>query len=277
MAFIDTEKSVERGRPVILYAFSVGNVTWRYTSAEDKITRLGFEWTPAPLTDDGIKQTGETQNDAMTIMAPSWIGPCMLFMSAAPSRAIRVAIFATHEGSTDTAAVYVGEITQIDYPMPGTGRIRCETLASTMQREGLRLAWQRTCPYSLYDPLTCKVDKADWGVTFIVLTVNGLVVEVSMASGRAAQFFANGFIEWAHPVRGSEFLPVENHAGAADDTTATLLMFTDPGDLYPGATGTIYPGCNFTPSNCQAFDNYDNYGGIPDLPGKSPFDGSPVF
>lgn len=277
MPFIDVEKSIEDGRPVKLYAFSIGPVTWRYTSADETISALGHEWEPAAITDDGIKQTGETQNDAMTINAPSWIGPCQLFMSAAPSKAVQVSIFQKHEGLAETVAVYVGEITQVNYPLPGSGRITCETLASTMRREGLRLGWQRTCPYSLYDPLTCKVDKSAWGVTFVVLSVNGFTVEVELGAGRANGFFNGGFMEWAHPVRGAEFLPIETHTGSAGAVAATLALFTDPGDLYPGSTGTMYPGCDFTPDSCQDFGNYDNYGGVPDLPGQSPFDGSPVF
>lgn len=278
MPFIDVEKSIEDGRPVKLYAFSIGSVTWRYTSADETITALGHEWEPAAISDDGIKQTGETQNDAMTINAPSWIGPCQLFMSAAPSKAVQVSIFQKHEGLAETVAVYVGEITQVNYPVPGSGRITCETLASTMRREGLRLGWQRTCPYSLYDPLTCKVSKSAWGVTFVVLSVDGFTATVELAAGRANGFFNGGFAEWAHPVRGAEFLPIETHSvSSGAPVAATLMLFTDPGDLYPGATGTLYPGCSFTPASCQSFGNYDNYGGVPDLPGKSPFDGSPVF
>lgn len=277
MSFIELETSREDGRPVIFYAFTLNNVTWRYTSADEDLTVGGHSWKSAAITDDGIKQTGETVNDALTLEAPSWVGPAMLFMSAAPSKAVQLTIFAKHEGDSEMRAAYVGEITQINFPIPGRCRITVETLASTMEREGLRLAWQRSCPYSLYDVVTCKVDKATWGVPFVVLDVSGFTALIELATGQANGFFTSGFMEWLHPIRGSEFLPIDAHSGSAGAINATVTFLGAPGDLYPGATGTIYPGCNFTPANCQAFGNYDNYGGVPDLPGKSPFDGNPVF
>jgi hypothetical protein len=55
-------------------------------------------------------------------------------------------------------------------------------------------------------------------------------------------------------------------------------MFGLADGLYYGLAVNAYPGCNRTTTECvDKFDNLDNYGGVPDLPGKSPFDGDPVF
>lgn len=277
MSFLELEESIEDGRPVIFYAFTLGSVVWRYTSADKSLSVGGYEWQAAAISDDGVKQTGETVNDVTTIEAPSWIGPAALFMSGAPSRQVQVAIFQKHEGDSELLTTYMGEVQQINYPMPGRCRISCETLASTMEREGLRFGWQRTCTYSLYDPLNCKVDKAAWGVSFTVLAIDGFTVYVDLATTRATDYFNGGFIEWTHPMRGVEFLPIDSHAQLTGTPNGQIELLGDPGDLFVGATGTAYPGCNFTPANCQAFGNYDNYGGVPDMPGKSPFDGDPVF
>ncbi len=277
MSFNEYEQSIEDGRPVVFYSFTLGNVTWRYTSADENLSVGGHEWVAAAISDDGSKQTGETVNDITTIEAPNWIGPATVFMSGAPSKNVQVGIFTKHEGDSELTVTYLGEITQINYPMPGRCRIACETLASTMEREGLRFGWQRTCTYSLYDPLNCKVDKAAWGVTFTVLSIDAFTLTVDLATTRATDHFNGGFIEWAHPIRGSEFLPIDEHTQLTGTPNARMVLFSDPGDLFVGATGTAYPGCNFTPANCQAFGNYDNYGGVPDMPGKSPFDGDPVF
>lgn len=275
MSFINIESSRESGRPVALYEFVLNTITWRYTSADAPIVANGNTYEPAAITDDGEKQTGETLNDALTINAPTWVGPAQVFMSGSPSRNVAVTKLVKHESNAETRVVFKGEITQVNYPLPGQCRITCETLASTMKREGLRIGWQRTCPYSLYDPLTCKVDKAAWGMAFTITGLNGRSATISLSTVPATGHFDNGFIEWTHPIRGAEFVPVETWTNTAGVGTAVFL--TDPVDLFVGATGTIYPGCNFTPTNCQQFGNYDNYGGIPDLPGKSPFDGTPVF
>ncbi len=281
MAFLDLEQSTEDGRPIALYQFTLNSQVWRYTSAAEKITADGHEWLPAAISDDGTKQTGEIVNDAMTITAPTWIGPAQVFMSGAPSSLMQVALFGKHEGSADLVAVYLGEVTQINPVNAAQARFTCENLASSMRRQGLRIAWQRTCPYALYDSLTCKVDKAAWAVPFFVLAVNGFDVTIVVTDPKANGYFSGGFIEWVHPIKGREYLPIDNNVavtpldviGVFFEWVLTLNLLADPGDLYVGASGTAYPGCNFTPAACQAFDNYANYGGIPDLPGKSPFDG----
>lgn len=278
MAFLDLEDSIEDGRPISFYQFVLGSVAWRYTSAEEAITVGGHTWQPAAITDDGSKQTGEAVNDVLTIDAPSWIGPAQVFMSASPSKSIQVTIFAKHEGDAELVAIYVGDISQINYPLPaGMVKISCETLGASMQREGLRLAWQRPCPYALYDPVTCKVNKALWGTTFVVQTIDGDIIRILLSTARATDFYNNGFLEWAHPIRGTETLAIDTYTQVAASDEGTIALLSPAGDLFVGATGTAYPGCNFTPASCTGFANYDNYGGVPDMPGKSPFDGNPFF
>lgn len=271
MAFIDQESSADGGRPILFYAFALDSLVWRYTSAEDDQTLNGNAYKSAAIEHDEIKQTGETVNDALRLTAPSWIGPSHVFMAGAPSRSISVTIFSKHLTDPEAVIVYIGEVSQINFPLPGKATITCETLTSTMKREGLRIPWQRSCPYALYDPVTCKVSKAAFGVNFTVLAIDGATLTIDLASARATEFFNNGFLEWTHPLRGTEYLAIDSHALTAGVVTLVLLSY--PGDLFVGATGTVFPGCDFTPTACQSFGNYDNYGGIPDLPGKSPFDG----
>lgn len=278
MAYQDLEDSIEDGRPISFYQFTLGaSVAWRYTSAEEAITVGGYTWEPAAITDDGNKQTGESVNDVMTIDCPWWIGPAQLFMSAAPSKSIQVTVFAKHEGDTEIVATYIGDVTQINYPMPGRAKISCETIGASMQREGLRLGWQRTCPYSLYDPITCKVNKTAFGTTFVVQEIDGDFVRIRLTTARASNFYNNGFVEWTHPIRGLETLPVDSYVQIGSTVEGTISLLSPAGDLFVGASGTAYPGCDFTPTSCLSFSNYDNYGGAPDMPGKSPFNGNPFF
>ena len=45
-----------------------------------------------------------------------------------------------------------------------------------------------------------------------------------------------------------------------------------------GETIRVYPGCNRTAAMCLAkFDNLPNLRGDPNLMGKNPFNGNPVF
>jgi hypothetical protein len=105
-----------------------------------------------------------------------------------------------------------------------------------------------------------------------VQSVNGFDVTVNI-SGQPNGKFAAGMMEWTHPVRGAYGMMIEAQVGAV------LTMFDDTSDLYPGMPVTIYPGCARTQEACGLFNNITNYGGCPNMPGKSPFDGlnSPFF
>lgn len=284
MPFDTFESSIEQGRPLALYEFTMGSTVWRYTSADQDIVIGGNTYTRSAIRDDGVRQSGEAISDALSIEAPAWIGPAELFMSGAPSTSVLVSIRWKHEGDSEVRVVYSGEISQVNYPLPGRARITCETLSSSMRREGLRLSWQRACTHSLYDPLTCKVNKASWGVAFTVLAISGRLLYMEFASTRDLGYYDGGFVEWQHPTRGTEFLAIDREQNVAGfvgpipgGATNILQMEDFPNNVFVGATGVAYPGCNFTPERCQFFGNYDNYGGVPLMPGKSPFDGDPVF
>lgn len=278
MTYDDLERSTEAGRPLELYVFTLGALVWRYTTADRNILIDGNEYFAATLLATNIQQTGEYVNDVLSIDVPVWIAPAQLFMTATPSYPITVEVFYQHVNSTDIVVAYIGEIRQVDFPAPGRAKLSCESLMSTMSREGLRLAWQRACPYALYDPTTCKVDKALWKIDFIVLAIDGFTVDVALDTTQLADHFSGGFMEWAHPIRGLEFLAIETHTALiVGESNARFTLFGSPGELFEGARGSAYPGCRFTPAACTAFNNFDNYGGVPDMPGKSPFDGDPVF
>jgi len=271
MSFNEIETSDDRGQPVMLYAFKLGDAVWRYTSADADITVDTYRWKAVAISNDGVKQTGDATTDNLTITAPSSIAPVIMFNGTPPSNPMLVSIFSYHQGDTQTVLSYVGEVYQINHPQPGTATITCDTLNASMQRDGLRLSWQRNCPYALYDELTCRVLPADHAYHLVIqdvqdnsVAMTGLHADTGTLDG--------GYIEWEHPTRGLEFRMIETQV----DNVCVVFGLAD--GLYSGLAVTAYPGCNRTTADCtDKFNNLDNYGGIPDLPGKSPFDGDPVF
>jgi uncharacterized phage protein (TIGR02218 family) len=271
MSFAVIETSNDGGRPVYLYAFAIGSATFRYTSADTDLTVDGYLWKSVAIEDDGVKLTGDANTDGLTITAPNTIAPVQMFYGTPPSMSIMVRIFHYHEGDSQSVLGYMGELLQVNQPQPGTATLTCGTISASMQRDGLRLGWQRTCPYALFDPLNCKVDKTAFGQQVIVKDVVGSTVEFQGMTGADGKF-DGGFIQWEHPSRGTEFLGIEQQMGI----TCEMFGMTDA--LYYGLKATAYPGCDRTVATCASkFNNLDNHGGVPDLPGKSPFDGDPVF
>lgn len=271
MAFQDYESSIELGKPIRLYRFTLGLTVWRYTSADEDLTIDGDVWKRASISDNGIRQSGESVNDAVSIEAPSHIGPAQIFMTSPPSTPIECAILSLHDGMAVPVISYIGDVAQVNYPMPGVARITVQTLQASMRRNGLRLAYQRTCPYALYDPVTCKVRKVDFAVQGALASVSGFAVMVPAIASAVDGKFTGGILEWEHPIRGTQLVFVENHAGQQ------LTIFGETADLYPGLVVTLYPGCARTTAACTSFGNLANFGGFPYMPGRSPFNGASVF
>jgi len=271
MSYDALERSIESGRPVYLYQFSLGVIAWRFTSADETLFTNGFTWVASAISDDGISQSGEPGSDTLTITMPSNTGPALEFMGTPPSRPIQIAILRKHEGDDEAVVVYSGEISQVDFPAPGIASIACITTSATMQRDGLRLGWQRLCPYALYDPHTCKVDKSAYAVDCVINAVSGSDIAVSTTGGHESPYFNGGFIEWFDAIRGYESRMIEQQSGIV------FLMFGPTDDIPVGSAAKLYPRCARTTTACAAFNNLLNYGGCPFMPGKSPFDGTPVF
>lgn len=278
-----------------LYEFTLGSNVWRYTSnAEDVLDVDGNVWEATAISDDGVSQSGEATADAMSVTGPVDMAPARIFMYSPPTKVMDMRVltaeFADKVGNPGYTGIdntvdarqipvfnkrvqYVGEVAQCGFPQPGTVVFTVETISATMAREGLRLGWQRMCPYAVYDPVTCKVNKASHALVTTITNINGRFVSVASVDGAPVARYRAGIMEFSHPIKGAEVMTIEDQAGTS------LTMFGPTDDLWIGMTVTIYRGCNQTPEACQSFGNYLNYGGVPSLPGSSPFDGveSPVF
>lgn len=271
MAYNLLESSNYDGEPIYLYEFRLNDNYWRYTSSTFAVTLQNQIWTPAAISDDGVKQAGETQVDALTITMPTDSDVVGLFIGTPPINPVYVKLRRYHYGDTEAAVCYVGEVFQINESTPVVSQVTCNTLSASMERNGLRLAWSRGCPYSLYDQC-CTVNRENFRFDGTISTVGGNTIVVPDSARFGDRYFAGGYIEWLDPVRGVERRAIENHVGD------TLFLFGVVGGLAGGLTIKIYPGCARTSAECLAkFNNLDNYGGFPSMPSRSPFDGNPIF
>lgn len=271
MSYNDLETSNYDGEPVYLYEFRLNDNYWRYTSAAAPVSLLGNIWAPMGIADDGVKQSGETQVDALNITIPTSSPVVGLFIGTPPINPVYLTMRRFHFGDNDAAVCYVGEVYQINEASPVVSTVTCNTLSAAMERNGLRLAWSRACPYSLYDSC-CKVNKEAFRLDGVIASVGGSAIVVPAAAAYGDRYFAGGYVEWLDPTRGTERRAIESHVGS------TLSIFGVVGGLTGGLTIKIYPGCGRTTADCSVkFQNLANYGGIPSMPDRSPFDGNPVY
>jgi len=272
MSYDTIEGSIEDGRPIYLYRFTLQQTVWRFTSRDrDYLDVDGMLWKSVAISDDGPSYSGEATTDMLTVTLPITAGPVQVHLNVPPASQIRLAILRANEGNTQRKVVYSGDVTQCSPAATGTATLSCETLTSSLAREGLRLGYQRSCPYALYQASTCRVPMSAHEYTARVLDRSdySLITDIT---GITEGFFTGGLISWQHPVRGTEFRGVEEHG------SNVLIILGRVDDIYPGLQLKVYPGCNRTTDHCKnRFNNLSNMGGFPGMPGKSPFDGNPVF
>jgi len=265
------ERSCADGQPIRLYDFGRGQAHWLYCSADRDIVFQGKTYLARAISDDGIRQSGETSADALIITAPWNAEVVNQFRGMPPSVEIGLTVRDMHYGETEAAVVWVGSIAGVKWPAPNKCEIRCESLAASLERSGLTRTWERNCPYTLFDT-DCTVDRNGYKTTITIQSLTGAAISSGTFETQPDGYWSGGFVEWDIGDGEVERRGIEIHAGSV----ASLLGGTD--GLVIGQAVTAYPGCARTIQVCHdKFGNDANYGGIWHLPGKSPFDGTPIF
>ncbi len=272
MSFDTQEKSIADGKPVRLYLFELGgNQRWSFCTADRAITLLGITYRPMAISDDGIRMTGEASADTLKVIAPADLAVAALWRSVPPSDEVFLTIRDTHHGLGSTAAdadvCWVGSIAGVRWPQDDRCEVICESLSSSMRRPGLRLTYQRGCPHSVYD-VECRASRVLHAVQAAITGLDGASIQHNAAGSGV---YAGGFIEWQSNGR-TERRGIDIEAGQK------LTLLGGTAGLAVGGLLTLYPGCDGSSTVCNGrFNNMPNYGGFRHMPGKSPFDGDPVF
>jgi uncharacterized phage protein (TIGR02218 family) len=262
------------GRAVRLYQFQLGDAVWNYATGDRPIHYGNAIWNPVQIMDEGLKQKSEATTDDFTVTIQSSSAVVQLFRGTPPSQPIKLTVREVQFGDTLAPIVWVGYVSSVKYRDQASSDIMCNTQTAFLNRKGLRLGWSRACPYALYD-FDCGVSRAAFAEQATVTRLFGggfaysLVVDnPDKKRGR----FQNGYIEWT-----VENQYAQRRAILVDNVTDCIVIGQVDG-MTEGMNITMYPGCQRNPEDCtDVFDNMSNYGGFPMMPGRSPFDGNPVF
>lgn len=270
MSFNEYEISNEDGVPVYLYTVQLGNTFWRYTSADQPVTIDGEVYDPIAISDEGTTQGGSDENDIqISVRADS---PIAKLFASRPAGKVWCTIRSFHFGDpdTETPIEWIGTLVNTVLVDRATTIIHGRSIGGTYDRNGLRLVWGRTCPHALYGT-GCYVDKSLHEYPRTIGTMNGTNFTCTVHTDPEEGSFAGGMLEWDRGDGSIERRGIESQDGN------DFRVFGTTQGLTVGLAVTLYPGCDRTTTNCKLFDNLPNYGGVPHMPGKSPFDGTPVF
>lgn len=273
MTFDLRERSLDDGQPIRLYEFIHGQTAWRYCSGDRDQFVQTKTWASLAggITDSGVRQSGDPTSDALTIEAPGDLPVVDLFRAAPPTEEVVVTVRTLHSGDPEALVTWSGSLS--DANRRGLDRVElvCQSLLASMARGGLSLSWERACPYATYDH-NCGANRELFKTSGTLLTVGGATVEAAAFGAHPDGWFTGGFIEWTTATGVRERRFVKAHAGPV------LTLLGGSAGLSVGLAVDAYAGDDRSAATCRdKFGNLDNHGGMPSLPGKSPFDGDLVF
>jgi uncharacterized phage protein (TIGR02218 family) len=271
MSYIASEYSVQSGDPIYRFLFIQGTTEYRYTSAAHFSGDSGGTWEPVSLDMSEITQTNELSKDSVKIKIPRDNPFAQLFLGGVPEQITSITIFRGHAGdlSEEFEVSWKGRVAGAS-ATGDTLTLECENIFTSMRRSGLRARYQKNCRHALYGR-GCNLNDYDFAVAGVVTSISGFLVTIEdlIDSSITDGYFTGGMIENA-----DGFLRyITNHSG----TQLTLMRpFSVLEDEVSGSAGianvTLYPGCDHSKTTCKnKFNNLNNFGGFPWIPGKNPF------
>lgn len=285
MAFNDIEISNNNGKRIGLYHFRWGTKHWYFTSA-DRVVQFddGVLWPgqpegpkdylPIAISDGGVLLGGAQSTD-FEVTVPRNNVVALLFRVTPPSGRVYLKVRRMHLDDGEAPLFWSGTVGNVRPKSKAGTKLICRSTVSGLKRTGLRLTVQRQCPHALYDR-QCQVNKEDYALEYEVGSIVGNRVTLDPAGPPVPElgWWTAGIIQWEVEPGTLEQRMIEVH-----DAEESFVVFGRGDGITAGMTITLYPGCDRTtgPNGCTRFDNIDNYGGHEYIPGKSPFDGTPVF
>lgn len=261
MSYDARESSVASGRPVELYCFALGAQRWTYTSGQSAITYQSETYAPAAIRRSGIEQGNEINRAGLEITLPRDNPLAGLLVASPPEGVVSVTIYRMHAGDAETIVLWKGRVGGAR--MSGSElALKCEPVATSLKRTGLRARYQLICRHALYSA-ACGALADSYRVDGTVAAVTGATVQVAAAASKPDGYFVAGMLQTNNSSR-----MIVGHTGV------NLTLVAPMPSLAPGMAVRLYAGCDHSVAVCRdRFGNLDNYGGFPFIPLKNPFTG----
>ncbi|AAQ63346.1 tail assembly protein [Burkholderia phage BcepNazgul] len=273
MSFDNIDMSNFNGRPLLLVEFLYGSKFYYYTNADRDIPWNNSTYVATNIAHGGYSQSGDASADSITLDCAASLDIVKQWRGTPPTDSIYLTIREHHYNDPDNEAdvAWMGTVSDVRRTSLMNAQIVGQQMSMTFKRGGLRLAYTKGCPYFVYD-VNCKLNPDNFATNGVITAVGGDWFECAEAGSKAAPWFSGGFMKFEREPGSWDQYGIETHVG----NRITLMGAADR--LAIGMNVVMYPGCARVSSVCKnKFGNDLNYGGYNGMPGRSPFDGNPVF
>lgn len=262
MTYDALEASVESGRPVEGFTFTLGASVTRYTSSESSETFAANTYLSRQISRSDPTLLTDDRRQAIEVTLPSDDPIAIQYISVPPGLLMTLQILRWHRGDTEARVIWKGKIVGAKFVRGGA-----QAVLSAVSSEGAlsrpipRYKFQGLCNHVLYDG-RCAISRASFAYTGTVGAVGGTSIEViGLEAAMGAGWALAGYVKQTDD---SDFRSVLAQSG---DTLSIPLPFNST----PG-TVIVQAGCDHTLATCKAkFNNVPNFGGYPYVPWKDPF------
>ena len=279
MSYSAIENSIDLGSPVTLFEFIYGPVegdAYRYSTTVDAVTLAGRAWQPHNIRHSDITSAGSLDRAEVVITARADIEVAKLFIAAPPSQPVVVNIWRGHaltnvDGWDEFKRIWTGRVLNTGW-LESDVELKCEPIATSARRVGLRRNFQYGCPHVLYGPACAVSELANSAQVQVLSVTNPATLVVQMGSpppGVGAATLLGGVLKLVLP-SGRQVLRSITGAAVVETGVQLSLMSGIP-ELRSGLTGSVARGCRHTFEDCKTFNNTSNFGGCPNIPTKDAF------
>lgn len=267
-SFSALEASLEGSRPVELFTFSLGPVSWDYTSSADDVTVAGRTFVAVPLTRTALAIGTEDRGRTTTFTLPASLPFPASYIATAPGQKATVSVFGYQRDESPAPPLrlkYRGTVAEVSFPENGAV---AEVVTRSVEAGGLGRSLPRygqgaQCEHVLYGP-GCGVNPAPFQVIGPVSVETGALLTVPAASSKPDGYFLRGV---ARLTTGGDYRLIVAHTGGG------VIRLTHP---FPsaviGADLQLQAGCDHLyEGGCAFYANQGNYSGKRWTPNKNVF------
>ncbi|MBP3933025.1 MAG: phage BR0599 family protein, partial [Pseudomonas sp.] len=276
MSYESKENSVDLGSPVTLFEFIYGLTegdAYRYSTTVDAVTLAGRAWQPHNLKHSEITSAGSLDRSELTITARSDIEVARLFIAAPPSQPVVVNIWRGHaltglQGWDEFKRIWTGRVLNTAW-LEADVEFKCEPIATSAKRVGLRRNYQYGCPHVLYGTACTVSELANTAQAKVVSVINSATLVLQLLSPPAEVTAARllGGVFKLTLSTGRQVLRSITSAQIVAGGVQVSLMSGVP-EAAVGLRCSVSRGCRHTFDDCRTFNNASNFGGCPNIPTK---------
>ena len=265
MTFDAKETGLTTGAPYQLMEFTSGTDIYRYTTADQVISKDNFDFRPDnPIESVEIKETHVDDKGKLNFKVVRDHEVAQLFLVIVP-RSISLKIFAGHVGETEHVTIWTGRVVGCEWDEEDTATITCESTSTVLSRSGLPYKFGYTCQHSLYRG-GCRLDLYANSAQYEVTSFSGYTVRMDSFIGYTPINEYDGGLMIA---KGQDYRMITGF----DNTTGTFTLIRPFEGLENGEIVRVAKGCNRTSARCEELGNFENFLGFDHVPDRNPFDG----